>query len=72
MSRFRFYFEKIRFLVAFIWGRDWKLLQDEWNLTYKEAKESEKRFAEIEERALARLLRAVENSEVLVERHEKL
>jgi hypothetical protein len=59
MSRIKFYFEKIHFLLYFIWRRNWGLVRDEWNLTYEQLAEAEGRSDEIcreaAERVLARL-----------------
>lgn len=63
MSRLKFYIEKAHFLAAFIWWRDWKLVRDEWNMTYKEREEARENFPETERKALDRLIKGIEEHE---------
>jgi len=63
MSRLKFYLDKANMLAHFIWWREWKLVRDEWNMTYEELMEAHARFPEIERRALERLLKAIEEQE---------
>ncbi len=60
MSRLEFYIDKARFLAAFIWWREWRLVRDEWSITYEEMLDVIERAPEIEREAVGRLLKAVE------------
>ena len=60
MSRFRFYVDKAHFLIAFIWWRNWRLVKDEWNVTYAQRLDTEAHSDEICREAAERLLRAIE------------
>ena len=59
MCRFKFFIEKTRFLVAFIWWCEWELVTEEWNRTYKDSLDSAARWPEIEKEAIERLHRAI-------------
>jgi len=59
----KFYLDKAYFLTCFIWWRDWKLVRDEWNMSYGEMEEARKNFPEIERKALERLIKAIEEHE---------
>lgn len=59
MDRFKFCIEKIKFLVAFIWWREWELVKEEWNRTYKDSLDSKARWPEIEKEAIDRLYQAI-------------
>ncbi len=60
MSRLKFYVEKADMLFHFIWWRNWKLVRDEWNMTYGELEEARKNLPEIERKALERLTKTIE------------
>jgi len=63
MRRIKFYLGKINLLAHFIWWRKWKLVRDEWNMTYEELEDAKKRLPEIEQEAIERLLNLLEETE---------
>ncbi len=63
MSRFKFYIMKARFLAAFIWGCEWGLVRDEWNMTYGELEEAMEAADKIMLAAIERILQATEEEE---------
>jgi hypothetical protein len=60
MSRLKFYLDKASYLTLFIWWREWELVRDEWNLTYRDALEAEARADETDWVAFNKLVSAVE------------
>ncbi len=60
MSYFKFYVEKLQFMLALARSREWKLFREEWSITYAEMQDAHSRFKEIEKEAIERLLRVLE------------
>ena len=60
MSYFKFYVEKLQFMLTFAWAWEWKLFQEEWSITYAEMQDARLRFKEIERDALERIRRLIE------------
>ncbi len=52
----RFWLEKIGLLVIFMWWREWWLVKEEWNLTYRQMEEARGRADELNTYAAQRLL----------------
>lgn len=61
LSRVKFYFDKIRFLITFICHREWDLVRSEWNMTYDQLNCALARWEELEEEAAKRLLKLLED-----------
>ncbi len=60
VSRFKFYVEKFQFMLTFARLWEWKLFQEEWQITYAEMLDAKARLPEIEREALGRLLKEAE------------
>lgn len=63
MSRLEFHIEKAKFLVQFIWWREWGLVRDEWGVTYAQMLEAKENYPEIEKNAIERILKELSDEE---------
>ena len=63
MSQLKFYIEKVKFLAAFLRMREWRLVRDEWRITYCEYLEAHENIEEIIEEAVKRIMKELPNEE---------
>lgn len=63
MKRLTFWKDKLHLMWAFAWMREWKLLREEWRMTYQEMQEAEANFEETNREAVARLLEEIRRVE---------
>lgn len=56
MTRWKFYTSKINYLWHFFWWGEWQLFRDEWDCTYEDMLDAERRYPEIERKAIQRLM----------------
>ncbi len=56
----KFWIKKLKFLLTFIWWREWQLVREEWRCTYKDMLEAEANWEETDRQAVERLLKAIQ------------